>query len=590
MTEERSAHRTTFGRSIAGALLVGLIATVVPLSLATPAFAARAKTISVADASIVEGNAGQQNMSFKISWSGAKGQGAVSVSYATANISPGATAGSDYTATSGVASLSSGGCRCATVNVPILGDTMSEGTETFAFNLSNPVNATITRAQAIGTIIDNEGPPSLVVLDASTAENTGPLSFSVVMTSSSGGTQTVNYSTVDGTAIAGTDYTSTSGTLTFTSGQTTKTVNVPITNDTLDEADETLSLVLSNSTIAVTDDTGLGTITNDDPEPTISVADASVAENAGPLSFTISLSTASGQEVDVDYTTTDVTALAGSDYTTISGTAVIPAGQTSVQVDVPVTNDDTHESDEGLTLDLSSEYNASILDGHAVGTITNDDALPVASIGDTSVAEGNLGLTPATFDITLAGASDSTVTVDWATADGTANALTDYVLASGTATFAPGVTSQQVSVDVVGDVLKESDETFTVVLSNPNGATIDKGTGTGTITNDDRTFTALTLKARKTATKVTAKGILEAAAPGAQVAVSLLKQKGTKWVVVTKRVVNIGTIGDLDGDLIPDAAYHTAFKRPSRGTYRVRSIFAGTLDLLPCSKTVNLKI
>jgi hypothetical protein len=588
MTEERSAHRTTFGRSIAGAVLVGLIATIVPLSLATPAFAARAKTISVADASLVEGNAGQQNMSFKISWSGAKGQGAVSVSYATADIT--ATAGSDYTAKSGVASLTSGGCRCATITVPILGDTMSEGTETFAFNLSNPVNATINDGQAIGTIIDNEGPPSLVVLDASADENAGPLSFSVVMTSSSGSTQTVDYATADGTAVAGSDYTATSGTLTFTSGQTTKTVNVPVTNDALDEADETLTLTLTNSTIAVTDGTGLGTITNDDPEPTISVADASVAENAGPLSFTISLSTASGQEVDVDYTTTDGTALAGSDYTATSGTAVIPAGQTSVQVDVPVTNDATHESDEGLTLDLSSPYNASIVDAQAAGTITNDDAVPAASIGDTTVDEGNLDLTPATFDITLAGASDSTVTVDWATADGTANVITDYILASGTATFLPGETTQQVSVDVVGDVLKESDETFTVVLSNPNGATIDTGTGTATITNDDRTFAALTLKVRKTATKVSAKGVLEAAAPGAQVAVSLLKRKAAKWVVVTTRVVNIGTLGDRDTDGIPDAVYHVGFKRPSKGSYRVRSIFAGTLDLLPCSKTVTFKL
>jgi hypothetical protein len=330
---------------------------------------------------------------------------------------------------------------------------------------------------------------------------------------------------------------------------------------------------------------------NDDNEPTISVADASVAENAGPLSFTISLSTMSGQEVDVDYTTTDGTALAGSDYTLTTGTAVIPAGQTSVQVDVPVTDDATHESDESLTLDLSSPYNASsIVDAQGAGTITNDDAVPAASITDTTVTEGNLGLTPATFDITLAGASDSTVTVDWATADDTANVITDYIFASGTATFAPGETSQQVSVHVVGDVLKEGNETFTVVLSNPNGATIASGTGTATITNDDRTFTALTLKVRKTATKVSAKGVLEAAAPGTHVAVSLLKRKAAKWVVVTKRVVNIGTLGDRDSDGIPDAAYHVGFKRPARGSYQVRSIFAGTLDLLPCSKTVTVKI
>jgi chitinase len=588
MTEERSAHRTTFGRSIAGAVLVGLIATIVPLSLATPAFAARAKTISVGDVSIVEGNAGSQNMSFKIAWSGAKGPGAVSVSYATADVT--ATAGSDYTAKSGVASLTSGGCRCATILVPILGDTMAgEGTETFALNLSNPVNATILDGQAIGTIIDNEGPASLVVLDASTDENTGPLVFTVQMTSSAG-TQTVDYSTTDGTAITGSDYMSTSGTLNFTSGITTRTVSVPLNDDAVSETDETFTLTLSNATVAVTDGSAIGTITNDDAEPTISISDASAAENAGPLSFTISLSAASGQEVDVDYTTTDGAASEGSDYTLTSGTAVISAGQTSVQVDVPVTDDGVHESDEGLTLDLSSPYNASITDAEGAGTITNDDALPAASIGDATVTEGNLGLTPATFDVTLDHASDSTVTVDWATADGSATVLTDYLLAGGTVTFAPGVTSQQVSVDAVGDILHEGSETFMVVLSSPTGASIGTGTGTATITDDDRTFTALTLKVRKTATKVSAKGVLETAIPGAQVAVSLLKKKATKWVVVTTRVANVGILGDRDTDGLLDAGYHVGFKRPSKGTYRVRSVFAGTLDLLPCGKTVTFKL
>ncbi len=589
MTEERSTPRSTFGRSIAGAVLVGLIATIAPLSLATPALAARGKTISVTDAVLVEGNAGQQNMSFKISWSGAKGPGAVSVNYATADIT--ATAASDYTAKSGVASLTPGGCRCATITVPILGDTTPEGTETFAFNLSSPVNATISDGQAIGTIIDNEGPPSFVVLDATADENNGPLVFSVVMTSSSGSTQTVDYATtVDGTAVAGSDYIATSGTLTFTSGQTTKPVNVTVTDDAISEADETVTLVLSNPTLALADGTAVGTITDDDPEPTVSVADASAAENAGPLSFTISLSAVSGQEVDVDYTTTDGTATAGSDYPLTSGTAVIPAGQTSVDVDVPVTDDATYESDESLTLDLSSPYNATILDAQGAGTITNDDALPAASIGDTTVAEGNLGTAPATFDVTLNHASDSTVTVDWASADGSATVGTDYLLGGGTVTFAPGVTAQQVSVDVVGDVLTEGDESFTVVLSTANGATIAAGTGTATITDDDRTFTALTLKVRKTNTKVSAKGVLEAAAPGAQVAVSLLKKKNTTWVVVTTRVLNVGTIGDRDGDLIPDAAYHVGFKRPSNGSYRVRSVFDGTLALLPCSKKVTFKL
>jgi hypothetical protein len=217
-------------------------------------------------------------------------------------------------------------------------------------------------------------------------------------------------------------------------------------------------------------------------------------------------------------------------------------------------------------------------------------SLPTLSIGDVTVTEGNISLTPATFDITLNHASDSTVTVDWATADGSATVPLDYILAGGTVTFAPGVTSQQVSVSVVGDVLDESDETFTVNLSNPNGATNGTATGTGTITDDDRTLTALTLKTKKARTKVSAKGVLEAAVANSQVAVSLLKKKSGHWVLVTKKTVTVTALGDRDSDLIPDAAYATSFKRPRRGTYRVTASFLGSLDLLPSTKTATFKI
>lgn len=97
------------------AVLIGLVSTIVLSSLATPASAARVKTITSADASIVEGDAGSKTMTIKVTWNGAKGGGAVSVSYATADVT--ATAGADYTAKSGSLSLSGGGCRCGTISV-----------------------------------------------------------------------------------------------------------------------------------------------------------------------------------------------------------------------------------------------------------------------------------------------------------------------------------------------------------------------------------------------------------------------------------------------------------------------------------------
>ena len=107
------------------------------------------------------------------------------------------------------------------------------------------------------------------------------------------------------------------------------------------------------------------------------------------------------------------------------------------------------------------------------------------SVDDVAVTEGDAGTVPATFTVTLAMASSHTVTVDFATADGTAASGSDYVAESGTLTFDPGETSQTVTVAVVGETLDEPDETFFVNLSLPVNAVIVDGRGIGTILNDE---------------------------------------------------------------------------------------------------------
>jgi hypothetical protein len=115
-----------------------------------------------------------------------------------------------------------------------------------------------------------------------------------------------------------------------------------------------------------------------------------------------------------------------------------------------------------------------------VGTILNDDTAPTITISDVSAAEGNAGTTPFTFTVTLSNASDQPVTVDYQTNDGTATlANNDYVAASGTLTIPAKTLSGTITVDVNGDVTNESDETFTVDLSNPTNATIADGQGVG---------------------------------------------------------------------------------------------------------------
>jgi Calx-beta domain len=572
---------------------VVVVSTLLPLALARPALAARQKSIRINDASIVEGDTGQKNMTFTVSWTGSKGGGAPSVHYATADIT--ATGGSDYVATSGNASLTNGGCRCATVSVPIKGDTTTEGTETFSVNLSSPVNGTIADAQGIGTIYDNEGPPAFVVTDVSGLEASGTLTFSVLLTNADASPVSVDYATADGTALAGSDYVATSGTLAFPANQTSEPVSVTITNDALAEDDETFTLNLSNPTggLTIADAQGLGTIQNDDADPTVSVADASVVEGdtgTTVLSLPVTLSGPSGREVDVDYATSDGTATAGSDYTAASGTIVFAAGETSKQIDVAVSGDFADEGDETFTVTLSAPFNTDFGTAVATGTITNDDAGPKLSLGDASVVEGNSGTAPLTFTVTMTPASVSDVTVDYATSEGTAQAATDYVDANGTLTIPAGQTTGSITVNVNGDKTWEPDETLTLTLSNPVGAKIVSGAATGTITNDDRVATAITLKVAKRATVIKAKGTIQAAASGMKIKVSLFKKADGSYHLLASKTVSVKGLKDRNGDGITDGAYVAAFTRPAPGSYRFVATYAGSAVYAPSAKALNFTL
>jgi hypothetical protein len=153
---------------------------------------------------------------------------------------------------------------------------------------------------------------------------------------------------------------------------------------------------------------------------------------------------------------------------------------------VPVLGDALDEDDETYTVTLSSPTNATISDASGAGVITDDDPTPTLSINDVTVTEGDAGTVDASFTVTLSAASGRTVTVQYATANGTAVAPGDYTAIGTTQlTFTPGVTTQPVTVVVQGDQLDEADETLNVALSSPNNANITDGTGVGTITDDD---------------------------------------------------------------------------------------------------------
>ena len=327
-----------------------------------------APTISIADTTVVEGNSGTANMTFTVSLSAASTQ-SVTVAYATSDGT--ATAGSDYTTASGTVTFNPGVTQ-QTVGVTVTGDTTTEPNETLLVTLSNPLNATLLRAQATGTITNDDAAlPALTIGSRTVTEgDSGTLSalFTVTLSAASAQTVSASYATADVTATAGIDYTTTAGTVTFAPGVTTQTITVPVVGDTLDEANETFVVNLSapqNATLG-TPSQGTGTITDNDPTPSLRIDDLSVTEgNSGTVTatFTVTLSAASGRTVTVNYATSNGTATAASgDYLAASGTLSFAPGITTRTVAVTVNGDVLNEADETVNVNLSTASGATIAD------------------------------------------------------------------------------------------------------------------------------------------------------------------------------------------------------------------------------------
>ncbi|MDB5899650.1 MAG: type 1 secretion target domain protein, partial [Ramlibacter sp.] len=546
-----------------------------------------APSIVIGDVTV---NEGAGTATFTVTLSAVSGQ-SVSVDYATAD--GGAAAPGDYTAAAGTLVFAPG-VTTRTLTVAINEDAIAEGAETFAVVLTGAVNATIAGSTGTGTIIDNDGVPTVMGISSPTTGEGTDLVYTVTLSNASSTPTTLPYALGGGTA-AGSDYgavafsdgvTLAGGILTVPAGVSAFTVTVAGVQDALDEFDETVPLTIGGAT-------GTGTIVDDDPQPGLVIGDVTVNEAAGTATFTVTLTAASGLPVSVNYASSNGTATAGSDYTAVAGTLIFAPGVTTQTITVAISDDTLFEAATGETFNvvLSAATNATITTGTALGTIIDNDAAPtVTGIGSPTATEGadlvytvtlsnpsstattfayslgggtastsdygaasfsngvtlaggiltvpagvtsftvtvagaqdtldepaeTLPLTiggvsgtgtivdddptpslsignvtvdeaagTATFTVTLSAASGQGVTVNYATRDVTATAGTDYTAAAGTLTFAPGVTTQTVTVTIAEDTTFEGAETFNVLLSAASNATIATGTGVGTITDND---------------------------------------------------------------------------------------------------------
>jgi hypothetical protein len=244
---------------------------------------------------------------------------------------------------------------------------------TSEFSSGNPLAAAGSAQFAI---------PSFTVI-----EDVGLATVTVLRVGGATGTLSVGFSTSNGTAIAGQDYTSTSGTLTFLNGETSKTIQVPITNDTTTEPDETFTLSLNAANVeALAAPTSIPiTIQDRNTVPTLLSFDATVVEgDAGTKQalFEVRLSAATGRTVSVNYATANFDASgaascsnAGADYVTAAGTITFQPGSFSINIPVTICGDTSAEANEIFAVNLSSPSNATIANGQGIGAILNDDVL-----------------------------------------------------------------------------------------------------------------------------------------------------------------------------------------------------------------------
>jgi hypothetical protein len=380
-----------------------------------------------------------------------------------------------------------------TASIAITDDAVFEDSETFNVGLSNAVSATVAApSAAVVTILDNELQPTVQLSNAtySVNENAGFVAVTATLSGPSAFTTTVIITTSNSTATAMSDYDAITTTLTFAPLQTSVTQPITINDDVAYEGDETFHVGLSNAVSATLNapSAAVVTIVEDEAVPTaqFSASAYSVSENVGAATMTVTLNYPSVFTITVNYATSNGTAVAGSDYNAASGTLTFTPGITRQTFAVAILNDTLDEANETVNLTLSGAVSATIgATNLATLTIVDDDPTPSLVIADVTKSEGNVGAAHFVFTVTLSAPSGLTVTVNYSTANGTANAPSDYITQNGVLTFTAGITTQLITVTVNGDTTYEVNETFFVNLSGANNATLADAQGVGTILNDD---------------------------------------------------------------------------------------------------------
>ncbi len=326
--------------------------------------------------------------------------------------------------------------------------------------------------------------------------------ISVVLNGPANGNEAFTISTSDGSATAGSDYNALTQNVSFSAGQSARTVFLNILGDTGLEPDETIIITVTNiQNFTMTSRTATITITNDDTAAVVpsvvSVPTTQTVSEGGPkYAVTTTMTNPAGRTCRVSYSTTNGTAGAG-DFSGVIGELNTHVAQATATQTFEIFEDLLVEGDESFTVTMSldttfSDPTCQLGNSTMTVTITDNDSPPPPptirslSISDAARLEGNSGTTHLAFTLALSGVANGNETVRVSTQSGTASTISDYVAVTDQlVSFAAGQTTQIVDITINGDTAVEPNETFSVVVGTPINVTISDGAGQGTVTNDD---------------------------------------------------------------------------------------------------------
>ncbi len=426
---------------------------------------------------------------------GAGTAGAVAVRYQTSDGT--AVAGTNYGATGGILSFNDSESVKA-ITVPVLSDGAGNGDKTFAVTLSSPAGGADLALDPTATVtvrdINSNGPGVISLsTGAVSADETDPgVKLTVTRGPSTNGTVAVDYATADGTAIAGTNYAARSGTLALVDGQMSADVVVPLMDDGPGNGDKAFSFTISNP--------AGGALLSPPTTATVTVKDVpaqpdrgtfqfkadnyTVLETATNMSLTIERAGGSKGAASIECKFIDVSAVNGVNYRATNTTVDFASGESSKAVVVNILSDGPNNGDRVFWAWLMNPTNGTTLGFPVTATVTVLDDPGQAGDFQFSTTEYEVDETRPSLDVVVTRVAGSPATsVDYASADGTAVAGTNYGAVSGTLTFAAGQTSAIIAVPIMDDGANNGNKQFTITLSNAVGGTI--GTPKATVTVRD---------------------------------------------------------------------------------------------------------